>query len=53
MFNDKLILYLAVIFPTVFSFACNVRSVKNKAMIVKDYVVDNDIDIMALAETWL
>ena len=22
-------------------------------MIVKDYVVDNDIDIMALAETWL
>lgn len=31
----------------------NVRSVKNKAMIVKDYVVDNDIDIMALTETWL
>ena len=31
----------------------NVRYVKNKAMIVKDYVVDNDIDIMALAETWL
>ena len=22
-------------------------------MIVKDYVVDNDIDIMALTETWL
>ena len=31
----------------------NVISVKNKAMIMKDYVVDNDIDIMALAETWL
>lgn len=50
MFNDKLILYLAVIFQLCL---LNVRSVKNKAMIVKDYVVDNDIDIMALAETWL
>ena len=31
----------------------NARSIKNKVMIVKDYVVDNDIDIMALTETWL
>ena len=31
----------------------NVRSVRNKALIVKDYVVDNDIDVLAITETWL
>ena len=31
----------------------NVRSIKNKAMAVKDLVVDQDIDILALTETWL
>ena len=31
----------------------NVRSIKNKAMEVKDLVVDQDIDILALTETWL
>ena len=31
----------------------NVRSIKNKAMAVRDLVVDQDIDILALTETWL
>ena len=31
----------------------NVRSIKNKAMAVEDLVVDQDIDILALTETWL
>ena len=31
----------------------NVRSIKNKTMTVKDFVVDRDIDILALTETWL
>ena len=31
----------------------NVRSSKNKTMTVKDFVVDQDIDILALTETWL
>ena len=31
----------------------NVRSIKNKAKAVKDLVVDQDIDISALTETWL
>jgi hypothetical protein len=31
----------------------NVRSVKNKPHIIKDFVVDNDIDLLALTETWL
>ena len=31
----------------------NVRSIKNKTMTVKDFVVDQDIDILALTETWL
>jgi exonuclease III len=31
----------------------NVRSIKNKALIIKEFVVDNDIDILALTETWL
>ena len=31
----------------------NVRSIKNKTMAVKDFVVDQDIDILALTETWL
>ena len=29
----------------------NVRSIKNKAMAVKDLVLDQDIDILALTET--
>ena len=31
----------------------NVRSIKNKTMAVTDFVVDQDIDILALTETWL
>ena len=31
----------------------NARSVRNKALFVKDYLVDQQIDIMALTETWL
>ena len=31
----------------------NTRSVKNKTMKVKDFVVDHDIDILAITETWL
>ena len=30
----------------------NARSLRNKAMAIKDYVVDNNIDILALTETW-
>ena len=31
----------------------NTRSVKNKIIKVKDFVVDHDIDILAMTETWL
>ena len=31
----------------------NVRSVKNKAMLVSDLVILRDIDILALTEPWL
>ena len=31
----------------------NVRSVNNKSFVVKDFVVDNNIDIPAMTETWL
>ena len=31
----------------------NARSVKNKTLVIKDFVVENDIDMMALTETWL
>lgn len=31
----------------------NVRSVKNKSLPVKDMIVERDIDILALTETWL
>ena len=31
----------------------NARSVKNKRLLIKDWVVDNSIDILALTETWL
>ena len=31
----------------------NTRSVRNKSLLVKDYVVDNDIDLLAMTETWL
>ena len=31
----------------------NARSIKNKTLQIKDYIVDNDIDIMVLIETWL
>ena len=33
--------------------ALNVRSMKNKTMAVKDFMVNEDIDILALTETWL
>ena len=35
-----------------FSFL-NARFVKNKRLLIKDWVVDNNIDILALTETWL
>lgn len=31
----------------------NSRSVRNKTLILKDYVVEHDIDVLALTETWL
>ena len=31
----------------------NAKSIKNKTLQIKDYIVDNDIDIMVLRETWL
>ena len=31
----------------------NARSLNNKSLIIKDYVVENNIDIMAFTETWL
>jgi exonuclease III len=31
----------------------NTRSIRNKSHIIKDYVVDHDIDVLALTETWL
>ena len=31
----------------------NTRSVRNKSLPVKDFIVDRDIDILALTETWL
>ena len=31
----------------------NVRSINNKAMAAEDLVVDHDVDILAMAETWL
>ena len=31
----------------------NVRSVKNKALSLKDYTVEHDLDFLALTETWL
>ena len=31
----------------------NARSVKNKRLLIKDWVVDNSIDILALTETWV
>jgi hypothetical protein len=31
----------------------NARSIKNKTLQIKDYIVDNDTDIMAVTETWL
>ena len=34
-------------------FLLNTRSIRNKSMAVKDFVVDNDIDILAMTETWL
>ena len=31
----------------------NTRSINNKAMYLKDFVVDHEIDLLALTETWL
>ena len=31
----------------------NARSIRNKTLINKDFVIDNDIDILTLTETWL
>ena len=31
----------------------NERSIKNKALVLKNYAVEHDLDIFALTETWL
>ena len=31
----------------------NARSIRNKAIVICDYVVENNIDILAITETWL
>ena len=31
----------------------NARSIKNKATVLNDFVVENKIDVMAFTETWL
>lgn len=31
----------------------NVRSIKNKSLMLKDYVVDHNLEFLALTETWL
>ena len=31
----------------------NARSINNKSIVVKDFVVDNKVDIMVITETWL
>ena len=39
--------------PTTASFALfNARSVRNKRPVIKDYIIENDVDIFALTETW-
>lgn len=43
---------------TVRSYNCicsviNARSVRNRSLIIKDLVVDNSVDILAITETWL
>ena len=30
----------------------NARSINNKALFIKDYVVDHQIDILGITETW-
>ena len=37
----------------VFLSLLNARSVKNKSFLIKDFAVDNNIDILAITETWL
>ena len=40
--------------PTTLSFALfNGRSLKSKRLLIKDYIVENYVDIFALAGTWL
>ena len=31
----------------------NVRSIRNKSLALKDYIVDHDLDLFAVTETWL
>ena len=31
----------------------NVRSIRNKALLIKDYVVEHNLEILAITETWL
>ena len=38
--------------PTLFTYL-NADSIKNKTVSISDYVVENKIDILAIAETWL
>ena len=36
-----------------FSSIFNAQSVRNRRLLVKDFIVENDVDIFALSETWL
>ena len=31
----------------------NVRSIRNKTLLLRDYIVEHDIDLLAITETWL
>ena len=36
-----------------FSRIFNAQSVRNKRLLIKDFIVENNVDIFALSETWL
>ena len=36
-----------------FSRIFNAQSVRNKRLLIKDFIIENDVDIFALSETWL
>jgi hypothetical protein len=39
--------------PIKFATLINPRSICNKTLIIKDFVVEHDVDIMAITESWL